>query len=176
MRLRWVLGLGALTILGSYALSHRGGNAAATAPAAADTEADERAPASDPKAILGRVWFDKLPSKRTDEVSIAIWFGGGVGVYEHGSSFRGGFDVFEFERRGSRVDMTFFQDKKKAELGFEVKRCDDKPPFDLCLTFTDAPPRGPKTLYGFSYYDDEANAVPWSRDLVKAARARAAMR
>lgn len=172
MRLRWVLGLGALTILGSYALSHRGAPAPA-APAEVDTEADERAPASDPKAILGRVWFDKLPSKRSDEVTYAIWLGGGIGVYERGSSYRGSFEIFEFERRGNKVDMVFLQDKKKAEASFEIKRCDDNPPFNLCLTFAEAP-RGPKTLYGFAYDEDESAAVPWARDLVKAARARAA--
>jgi hypothetical protein len=130
--------------------------------------------ARDPKQILGRVWFDRLPKSRTDDVTLAIWLGGGIGLYDKGSAWRSTVDIFEFERRGDALDMTFLHDKKAASTKFSIKSCDDKPPFDLCVTFDDAP-RGPKTLYGFAYDDEMDRAVPWSRDLMQAEKSRASL-
>ena len=80
----------------------------------------------------------------------------------------------EFERRKDVIDLTFLHDKKSASTKFEIKSCDDKPPFDVCVTFEDAP-RGPKTLYGFAYDDEMDRAVPWSRDILAAEKQRAAL-
>ncbi len=70
--------------------------------------------------------------------------------------------------------MTFLHDKKSASTEFEITSCDDKPPFDVCVTFDDAP-RGPKTLYGFAYDDETDRAIPWSRDIRDAEKSRAAL-
>ncbi len=130
--------------------------------------------ARDPKQILGRVWFDHLPKSRTEDVTVAVWLGGGIGLYDKGSAWRSTIDVFEFERRKGVLDMTFLHDKKGASTRFEIKECHDKPPFDVCVTFDDAP-RGPQTLYGFAYDDEMEQAIPWSRDIREAERSRTAM-
>jgi len=130
--------------------------------------------ARDPRQILGRVWFDHLPKNRGDDVTIAVFFGGGIGLYDKGSAWRSTIDIFDFERRKDVLDMTFLHDKKSASTKFEIKACDDKPPFDVCVTFDDAP-RGPKTLYGFAYDDEMERAVPWSRDILAAEKQRAAL-
>jgi hypothetical protein len=135
---------------------------------------DAEIAARDPKQILGRVWFDHLPKNRSDDVTIAVFFGGGIGLYDKGSAWRSTIDVFEFERRKDVLDMTFLHDKKNSSTKFEIKSCDDKPPFDVCVTFDDAP-RGPKTLYGFAYDDEMERAVPWSRDILAAEKQRAAL-
>lgn len=135
-----------------------------------DSGAD--AGARDPKQILGRIWFDHLPKNRSDDVTIALWLAGGIGIYDKGSAWRSTIDVFEFERRKDMLDMTFLHDKKSATTKFTIKACDDKPPFDVCVTFDDAP-RGPKTLYGFSRDDEMDRAVPWSRDIMQAEKSRA---
>ncbi len=70
--------------------------------------------------------------------------------------------------------MTFLHDKKATTTKFSVKACDDKPPFNLCVTLDDAP-RGPKTLYGFAYDDEMDRAIPWSRDIMQAEKSRAAL-
>jgi hypothetical protein len=124
-----------------------------------------------PRDLLNRIWFDKLPEKRSDEVTIAIFFGGGIGVFDTGSAYRASFEMFEFERKANELDFLLLHDKKRASVKYTVSDCDDKPPFDLCLVL-DGNPRGPKKLYGFAYDDDEAAKVPWSRDLREAARAR----
>lgn len=123
---------------------------------------------ANPRAILNRVWFDSLPEKRTDEVKILILFRSGVGVYEQGSVYRASFDLFEFERNTNKLDITFYQDQKRAATRFKVTACNDKPPFDLCVDFDD-PFRGPKRLYGFGDADDLRARVPWADALAKAA-------
>lgn len=134
----------------------------------------EAKPSSDPREILNHVWFDRLPDKATDDYMYAYFLGGGIGLYESGSRFRGSYDVFEFERRGSTLDVRFFQDGRKATAPFKITPCDEKPPFNLCLDFENAP-KGPKRLYGFSYADEESKAVPWAKDLRAAGRAKAGL-
>jgi hypothetical protein len=83
------------------------------------------------------------------------------------------FDLFEFERQGSKIDARYLHDKKRFKTGFQVRKCDDHQPFDLCLTLHDM--GGKKVeLYGFGYDDDMERAVPGSRATLEAARVRAA--
>ena len=133
-------------------------------------------PATEPKEILNRIWFDRLPDTATDEYTIALFFGGGVGVYETGTRYRGAYDTFEFERRNSELDVKFLQDKRKLTARFTITSCDEKPPFNLCLDFEGTPPKGPKRLYGFSYADEESKAIPWAKDLRAAGRAKSGAR
>src|SRR5258708_5509299 len=93
-------------------------------------------PLGNPRAVLGRVWFDRYPDKTTDEVQIWIWLGGGIGIHETGSFWRTTFDVFEFERQGDKLSMIYLQDKKTAETRVSITACEEKPPFDLCLDLT----------------------------------------
>lgn len=131
--------------------------------------------AAAPRDLLNRLWFDKLPEKRTDEVTIGLFFGGGIGLFESGSAYKSSFEIFEFERKATELDLTFLHDKKRSSVTYVVRACDERPPFDLCLTL-EGNARGPKKLYGFAYDDDEAARVPWSRDLRASAKARAALR
>ena len=153
----------------SYAALRSWGRHDETAITDDGVEADAR----DPKQILGRVWFDRLPKNRSDDVTVAIWFGGGIGLYEKGSTWRSTVDFFEFERRKDALDITFLHDKKSSSTSFTIDKCDDVPPFDLCLKLND-PPRGPKVLRGFMRRDELDAAVPWSRALEAAAKSKAA--
>jgi hypothetical protein len=128
--------------------------------------------AGSPRAVLGRVWFDRYPDKATDEIQVWIWLGGGIGIHETGSYFRMSFDAFEFERQGDKLSMVYLQDKKTAETKFTVAACDEKPPFDLCLDLTNAL-GGRKRYYGFGDVDDMASRIPWSKGLLRTAEARA---
>jgi hypothetical protein len=128
---------------------------------------------ADPRAVLGRVWFDRYPEKSTDEVQVWIWLGGGIGIHETGSFWRTAYDVFEFERQGDKLSMVYLQDKKPVETRFKIAPCDEKPPFDLCLDLTTA--LGARTrYYGFGDADDMAARIPWSKTLLHAAETRAA--
>jgi hypothetical protein len=129
-------------------------------------------PLGNPRAVLGRVWFDRYPEKLTDEAQIWIWFGGGIGVHDTGSFWRQTTDVFEFERQGDKLSMVYLQDKKTAETRVSITACDEKPPFDLCLDLT-SPLGGQKRYYGFGDADDMAARIPWSKSVLRAAEARA---
>lgn len=131
---------------------------------------DDRAP----RALLNRVWFDKYPEKSRDTVRIWIWLAGGIGITERGSFWKGSYELFEFERQGSKIVMVWFQDKKRFETSFKVESCEDQPPFDLCLTLDKAPRGHAKKFYGFGDNDDLAEHVPWATGTMKSARERAA--
>jgi hypothetical protein len=129
-------------------------------------------PLGNPRAVLGRVWFDRYPDKSTDVVQVWMWFGGGIGIHETGSYWRTAFDVFDFERQGDKLSMIYLQDKKTAETRVAIAACDEKPPFDLCLDLTTA--LGGRTrYYGFGDVDDMTARIPWSKGVLRAAEARA---
>ena len=129
-------------------------------------------PLGSPRAVLGRVWFDRYPEKATDAVEVWIWLSSGVGIHETGSFWRLSIDLFEFERQGDKLSMTYLQDKKTAETRVAITACDEKPPFDLCLELTNA--LGGRTrYYGFGDLDDMAARIPWSKSVLRAAETRA---
>ena len=140
---------------------------------AAPTSVGEVTPqAKDPRLVLRRAWFDRLPKKRTDEIELWIFFGGGFGLHDKGSMWRSTVDFFDFERRGSAVDIVFLQDRKQQVAAFEIVECHDKPPFDLCLDVKDAL-RGKTRFWS---WDDDADmdaAVPWAREWRASAETRA---
>jgi hypothetical protein len=137
--------------------------ARANANANADDDAHAKADAYDgnPRNILGRPWFDKLPQKRSDEADLWIFFAGGIGLEDKGSYFRSTFDLFELERQKDRLDIVFLHDKKKAQTTFTVKACDEKPPFDLCLVLH-TPLKGVTKLYSWGDDEDMDRFVPWA--------------
>jgi hypothetical protein len=114
------------------------------------------------RAILSRAWFDKYPRTGKDEVKLWIFFAGGLGIYETGSSWKLSLEIFDFERQGDSVALEFLQDGKKASTKFSIATCDDVPPFDVCLTLTD-PPRGPTKYYGFASEEEMNTHIPWAR-------------
>jgi hypothetical protein len=172
-----VVGLG---VSGICALSPCGATGAppaseprVTALAAELAHADDTDPqGKNPRLLLGRLWLDRMPRRPTDEVDLWIFFGGGIGVHETGSRWKGSYEIFDLERRGSSVDLTYLQTKKKVTTSFEITRCDDLPPFNLCLDLKDLP-GGPVRLHGFDYDDELDRAMPWGRATLEAARVKA---
>jgi hypothetical protein len=138
----------------------------AAGPAAPEVEAEAA-----PRLLLGRLWFNKLPEKPRDEIDLWIFLGGGIGIHENGSPYRATFDVFEFERRGSKIDATNLHDKKVWKTAFSVRECDDHAPFNACLTLEQV--NGKKLeLYGFMYEDEMESAIPGSKAILASAKAR----
>ncbi len=122
------------------------------------------------RAILSRVWFDRYPRTAKDDVKLWIFFAGGLGIYEAGSSWKLSLEIFDFERQADSVALEFLQDGKKASTKFSIATCDDVPPFDVCLTLTD-PPRGPAKYYGFASEEEMSVHLPWARARIDQARA-----
>ncbi|MFO0549570.1 MAG: hypothetical protein U0271_14350 [Polyangiaceae bacterium] len=167
---RPLLALG-LAITGSLALA--GGAATLAWRATHAPEAVEVAVT--PRLVLNRVWFDKLPEKPTDSIDLWIFLGGGIAFHETGSQFDFKVEIAEFERRGSKLDITMLQNKKRITTAFDVGECHDNPPFNLCLTLKDMP-GGAIKLYGFAYDDELERAAPWAKAELEGVKARAKAR
>jgi hypothetical protein len=122
------------------------------APALADNPGD--------KLLVERAWFDRYPESPTETFSLWYLFDDGLGVYRQGSVYRFNIDLVGHAERGDKVTITTLQDDKKKEARFSVKECSDKPPFDLCLVFDQAP-MGPAKYYGFKDTEQAARRMPW---------------
>jgi hypothetical protein len=138
-------------------------------PTQAQDEADEKV---NPRLILGRGWFDKMPEKPTDQIDLWVFLGGGIGIHETGSRYKATFEIFEIERAGSKLTIQYLHEKKSITTGFTVETCSDTRPFTLCLTLKDMP-GGPVKLYGFHYDEELEAAIPWGKSRVEAAKAHA---
>ena len=162
-------GLAIVALTGSVALGVHAFSSEAEPQGTEDLSHDVAG--KNPRLLLGRLWLDKMPRRPTDNVDLWIFFGGGIGVHETGSRWDGRYEIFELERRGSVVDLTYLQTKKKVTTKFDIESCDDLDPFDLCLTLKDMP-GGPLRLHGFDYGDDMDRAMPWGRATVESAKAK----
>lgn len=116
-------------------------------------------PAIEPRAVLGRYWFDRLPENERDPVLTYLFLGGGVAIREEGSFWRSTTEYFDLERRGTTLALASLHDGKKTDPTFRLERCEDLPPFDLCLTL-EGGGEATRKLHGFSYGDDLARALP----------------
>lgn len=121
------------------------------------------------RALIGRIWLDRYPHKPTDEVDTIMFFGGGIGVYEHGSQYKFALEYFEFERQGNAVEVRFLQDDTEMKTNFQISACTDDRNFDLCVDF-DTSPRGPKRYYSWGSEDGMAQS-PWSTQWKRGAEA-----
>lgn len=125
-----------------------------------------------PRKILSRGWYDSWPEKRTDVLRFYYFGGGGIGLYDEGSSYRYSIDVFDLERQNNKLTIKFLQDGKVTETTFTVTPCTEKYPFDLCLDLADSP-RGPKRFYSWDDDEDNTDRLPdWAAERVRQARAR----
>ena len=116
-----------------------------------------------PRAALNRLWFDHLPTSAKDNVDNWLFLSGGLGVQIAGSGYRWSIEMFDFERAGNRLELVALQDQKPLRFTFEVKACDNQPPFDLRLVPSE-PIRGKAKLYGFGDEEGAAERFEWVRD------------
>lgn len=118
-----------------------------------------------PTELFGRVWLEKIPEKPTDYIHGAfVVEDQPVGVFERGSAYDFHFELFQYDRDGGKLALTFPQSERKAKLAYTVKACDDLPPFDLCLTLSENPWSGaPRKYHGFRDQDDESKKLPGVR-------------
>ncbi len=121
------------------------------------------------RAVLGRLWFDRMPASPRDEENTWLFLAGGLALQFSGSEYRSTIELFDLERAKNRLELVTLQDDTTIRVTFEVKACDEKPPFNLCLRFSE-PLRGNRVLYGFGSEDEAASRYGWFRDLRARAR------
>ncbi len=120
------------------------------------------------RLILDRLWIDQIPEEGTDPIHVEFWLPGGLAVMQHGTPFRYLTEAAEFERSGDRLRGRYLQDGEEFRARFRVTRCDDAPPFDLCL-HKRGTHREPHVLHGFSDSAAEARHIPASLRAMAAA-------
>ncbi len=122
------------------------------------TRSDSADPgASGDEALIdGRFWVEGRPEKLTDYVHGAFFISrANLGIFERASAYDIRFEIFDLSRSGTNLKIFFPQTKKESKSTFTLKKCSDKPPFDLCLDLADNPWGGPKRYYGFEKPEDE---------------------
>ncbi len=125
-----------------------------------------------PELILDRVWVDSKPERYTDYLhAFIILDDAPIGAFQKASSYRSLFEIFEYSRDKNQVRVVFPQTETKRKFTYEVTRCDDLPPFDLCLTFSKNPWNGPRRYYSFSDDGGAAGSIGL-RDRLERARQR----
>jgi hypothetical protein len=131
---------------------------------AGDRPGSAEAQAEDPRLAIGRVWIDSKPDKLTDYVhAVLLVDGAPVGLFQKASAYDVHLELFDYRRDGKTLDLEFLQTQKRHKIGYKVTRCDDLPPFDLCLTLSKNPWGGPKRYHGLRDQQAEAAALPGVR-------------
>jgi hypothetical protein len=98
-----------------------------------------------------RIWLDRLPEKKEDEVQVALFLRGGedAGDFDgttalaKGSSFRGDFERYRWKSLGAKkLKIEPLPRGRGTEVTFEASECKEDG-FHYCLT-VEGLPRGPK--------------------------------
>ncbi|MEZ4363554.1 MAG: hypothetical protein R3B48_25485 [Kofleriaceae bacterium] len=113
-------------------------------PSSDATEVSERDAS---RLLYATPWLDHMPAHEGDAIELLQFDPRHNGVYIKGNAYRGGYDVFRYERTRSQLKLTFPADGEVAETGYRIERI-KRGGFDLRLTLTDSP-RGPSAYYGF---------------------------
>lgn len=124
------------------------------------------------REVLGRFWFERWPETAKTQNNFLLFMAGGIGLHESGAAYKFSIELFEFERKSSRIEAKFLDDASRKDVDFKIERCSDQPPFDLCLRLQDDF-RGPRTYYSFAREDELTERAPWLRGELELARARA---
>lgn len=125
----------------------------------ADTAKDEP-----PATLFDRIWMEKVPDEPKDYLHGAyVLESQPFGLFQRSSAFDFHIELFQYDRDKDKLKLTFPQTDKTAKITYAIKKCDEMPPFDLCLTFSANPWGGPVKYYGFSDLDDESAKLPGAR-------------
>jgi hypothetical protein len=117
----------------------------------------EAARGQDPVMLLDRLWVDSKPEKYTDFTQVMLAVSAApLGIFQKASAYQATTELYEYKRRDSRLTVHFPQSGKTREVSYQIRSCDDLPPFDLCLDLAENPWGGPRRYFGLKDPDQEA--------------------
>lgn len=102
-----------------------------------------------PELVLDRVWVDSHPERHTDHVQVMLMLSD-MGLFQKASAYQMELEMFEFDRDRDEVRIRFPQTETQKAFSFKISRCDELPPFDLCLDLSANPWNGPERYYSVS--------------------------
>lgn len=124
----------------------------------------------DEELLYERFWMTEMPDQEREYThEFYITRSAPYGLFLRASMFRLEEEIFEYQAEGRRLSLTFPQDGRQASLEARVSRCDDHPPFDLCLELSENPWGGPRRY--FSFADEEEQSRRASPQLRRRAEA-----
>jgi hypothetical protein len=98
----------------------------------------EAADGSDPSLILNRIWMDQIPSQPRDTANaFATVSRQKVGIFQSGSQFKGGYEIFNFTAVGGELRIVYPQTDEKELVKARAWRCKEHN-MDFCLELTGA--------------------------------------
>ncbi len=137
--------IAAAAVLSQGACTREAGNLGALPP-------DEAA------ALLDkRIWLDREPRSPRDEFHVlAFNRRSSTGVFQHGTVWKGQYEIFLYEAQKGRIDMKLPGSHKRVQTGFTVERV-RRGDADVKLTL-DRAPVGPTVYYGYNFEGHDADA------------------
>lgn len=101
--------------------------------------------------IFNRYWMSKVPETETDYFyDFFILVQANRGAFAKMSHYRFEEEIFEYERSGQTLEVLFPQTDRRQAIRYEITRCDDYPPYGLCLDLSKNPWGGPTRYYSYA--------------------------
>jgi len=95
---------------------------------------------------LDRIWLDHLPVSETDTVQVFVAITEQpFGVFQQASMWRGAHELFQYERDGGKLRISYPQTGEKESAKLTATRCNERG-MDFCLEIAGAS-RGVKRYY-----------------------------
>lgn len=115
-------------------------------------------PPDEATALLDkRVWLDKEPRSPRDTFHVLVFDRrSSTGVFQHGTVWKGQYEVFLYEAQAGRIDMKLPGSHKRVQTGFTVERA-RRGEADVKLTL-ERTPQGPTVYYGYDFGGHDVGA------------------
>lgn len=127
---------------------------------------DARLAAESPDLAVDRVWVDSQPEKYTDTVNAFLMVDSAhLGIFQAASQYAARYEIFEYRRKGAKVNLRFPQDGRAGEIELTVTECSELQPYDLCLDMKVNPWDGPTRYYSMRDEQDSDGLTALHRAL-----------
>jgi hypothetical protein len=128
--------------------------------AAPDGDTAKPTRGGDPSLLFDRLWIDSKPEKYTDYAQVMITVSAApFGIFQKASAYRATTELYEYSRKDHKLTVLFPQSGKRRSIKYQIRACNELPPFDLCLDLSENPWGGPRRYYGLADPDQEAELL-----------------
>jgi hypothetical protein len=107
---------------------------------------------SDPRLVLNRVWIDRIPEKPKDTANLfATISRQKIGVFQSGSQYKGGYELFNFTAVGGELRIVYPQTDQTEMVTARAWKCREEH-MDYCLELAGAS-RGVKRYHSMDGWE-----------------------
>jgi len=99
---------------------------------------DWRRAALEPTMALDRIWIDEMPKSKRDNMNLFIAATQEpIGVFQAGSQWKGGYEIFNHEARGDELRVVYPQTGEREKIRVRAWTCKERG-MDYCLELSGA--------------------------------------